>query len=180
MLCRNNLILILDANILRDILEIQEQTLNRAVMCWLEQTVEAMECKSKGKRIVLAVSTDVLKDYTAGIRGCRPGNPKAVIDNFFRRPSGRRDPVHSIRKIDLTIMKLQTVKITRRVFKDRDDQRYLELANAICTYSKLCSHHIIIATDDADAYSDLDENLLGRKNITLVGDIVRLEEAIKC
>ena len=77
-------------------------------------------------------------------------------------------------------MKLQTVKITRRVFKDRDDQRYLELANAICTYSKLCSHHIIIATDDADAYSDLDENLLGRKNITLVGDIVRLEEAIKC
>ena len=139
-----------------------------------------MECKSKGKRIVIAVSTDVLKDYTAGMRGYRPGNTKAVIDRFFRRSPGRRDLVHSIRKIDLTIMKLQTVKITRRVFKDRDDQRYLELVNAICTYGKLCSHRIIIATDDADAYSDLAENLLGRKNMTLVGDIVRLEEAIKC
>ena len=180
MLCKNNLVLILDANILRGILEIQEQTLNRAVMCWLEQTVEVMECESKGKRIVIAVSTDVLKDYAAGMRGCRPGNTKAVIDNFFKKHPSRRYLIHHMRKIDLTIKKLQTIKIAHRRFKDRYDQRYLELVNAVCDYGRLHNHRMIIATDDTDAYSDLDRNLIGRKNITLVDNIPRLEEAIKC
>ena len=36
---------------------------------------------------------------------------------------------------------------------------------------------MIIATDDADACGDLDKNLAGRRDITLAGDIPRLEEA---
>ena len=54
------------------------------------------------------------------------------------------------------------------------------MANAICEYGKLRNRRMIIATDNADAHGDLDENLTGRRNITLTGDIPRLEEAIKC
>ena len=179
MLCKNNLILVLDANILKGILKIQDQDLDMSITRWLEQTVKAMECESRGKIIMIAVSTAVLKDYAAGMRGCISGNPKKVIDLFFKRLPGSRISIHRMRNINLTIRKLETVKIQRSVFRDKDDQRYFELVNAVCESDKLRDHRVIIATEDRVAYGDLDKNLIGR-NITLVDGIPKLEEAIKC
>ena len=181
MLCKKSVVLVLDANILAEILLIQKQNLNRAVMDWLKQTVQTMDCQSTEKKIILAVSTEVLKDYSTGLsHRYKSGNMVATVREFFKTSSGRSSPVHTERGIDLVIKQLQIHKLQRRIIRDKFDQKYLELAHAARKYKNDDSHHVIVATQDMTAYDDLYKNLYNESNTTVVANISQLEDAIRC
>ena len=179
MLCKKNLILIIDTGILKDILLSGKPNMQEALQDWFEQTVCAMECNSTGKEIVVVTSRKLQKEYLSVLnRGSRK-YPKTVIELVFGRPPTKRS-IWKERKIYLKIKQINPLSVTRSKVRDEEDWKLVALIKTVQGTSSWKHHHVIIATKDTETYDDLQCELLARSNTDVVDTMQRLEDMIKC
>ena len=187
MLCKKNLVIILDTNILVDIVRDHKlDTLSQILKTWLTYIIQGMKCNPKGKRITFVASTQTLQDYKTGLMRSGHNSLGNMISGFFAKSISINYPVDKERNIYFSIKKISPAtmippaKKTKRVIRDKYDKKFSELIDTMLRLKKGNDYFIIVATRDAATRQDLTRTLIGERCISVEGSIRDLEKTVEC
>ena len=181
MLSKKNIVIILDANILNDVVERHSScSLTEVIKSWLTHVVENMKCPPKGKRVTLAATAKVLRDYETGlIRDEHKDVGKAVVDNFKRAISSKYR-LDDEGKTTFSFRMFSSSKKPANAIRDRYDKQYSGLIESALGYSPWKDYFVIMATRDFRTREDLERAMVGCSRIRIEDSIKSLEKAIEC
>ena len=181
MLCKNNLMIILDTNIFPDLIKKYESpNLLQVLRDWLAHVVENISCDPKGDSIVLAVTAEILKDYQTGLSKAGHGKAGKIFTESIKKTTSFKYRLDRNRNIYLTLKKLNVASQPSHTIQDKYDIKFLNLINGIRDSAKFRNRFIIFATNDFTAGSDIERALVGKRKTCVEIGILNLEEAIKC
>lgn len=164
MLHKFNMLLLLDANMLLDILQSGDTgDIHGALSKWISNILNDAEFKPRGKTIVLLVSTGIFKDYRSAL-GRREYHINTSSWAVFRKNVHRRRQVG-----DSTYF--STYKITgqegtpdRGWSGDKYDRAYFEALQGAFSAERFDDYRIVFASNDRPACAEVERDFLGKRD----------------
>ena len=181
MLSKKNIVIILDANILNDVVgRHNSRSFSEVIKRWLTHVVENMKCPPKGKRVTLAATTKVLRDYETGlIRDKHRDIGKVIVDSFKRSISSKYG-LDDEGKTTFSFRMFSPSKKPTNATRDRYDRQYSSLIESALDHNPWRDYFVIVATRDFHTREDLERATVGCSRIRIEDSIKSLEEVIEC
>lgn len=162
MLHKFNILLLLDANMLLDIIQSRDTGGIHGVLSkWIGDILNNAEYKPRGKTIRLLVSTDIFKDYRSAL-GRRQYHINASLWTKFKKQ------IH-LRRLVGDNTYFSTYKITGHETTpnsswggDKYDLAYFEALQGAFSTEKFGDHHVVFASNDVPTCARVEGNFLGK------------------
>ena len=180
MLSKQDLLLVLDANALLDIL-CANQNWKQALDEWFKHTIESMKYIPTGKTITFMISTRILCDYKTAL-GSNKYKNASNITMQMKKLMTKKQLILKKQKITYTIMIVNPDTSSPQLVRDKYDNMYPELIQEVRSRSRWRDRYIIMATRDKKTYDDLRDLCIRSdpNNSKVVNDKSMLEDEIRC
>lgn len=164
MLHKFNILLLLDANMLLDILQSGDTgDIHGALSRWISNILNDAEFKPRGKTIILLVSTGIFRDYRSAL-GRRQYHINTSLWATFKKNIYRRRQVG-----DGTYF--STYKITGQKgipdhgwSGDKYDRAYFEALHGAFDTEKFGDYCIVFASNDRSTRAGVERDFLGKRD----------------
>lgn len=151
---------------------------------WILEIIEKMEKQPKGKKITVFASTSTLKDYKTGLIQAGHKNVGKTIILVFDKYLSQTISIQKNQKIDMSLKKISVEKSQhKRRVKDREDEKFLVLSEAIIKMDKWKNYEIIFATKDnptGNTIKDIFTKHKETKRLHVVTNLKLFEKLIEC
>ena len=181
MIHKKNIALVLDTNILIDILDVYEsKDLKSLIEIWTCNIIKKIDPNIKGKTITIFVTTNIIKDYQAGLGKNQNKDFAKTIKFIFNKFISHKLPIQKSRKIYFTFKKFPDDKMPKKGrLKDKGDEKFLDLIEAILGNIKRGDWALIVASRDHATRDGIQDALKG-KEIHFPDSLDDLEKIIEC
>lgn len=187
-MCKHDLILVIDTNILGDIIKKGNSlTIQSRLDEWLLEIKNKISCYIKGRVITFVFSNDTMNDYITGFsrmnlkifgKGLTILLDKGTFMSYNLETS-RVKCRYSLRRISITHKKTKD-KSHRRKLSDTYDEKFVDLIYFILKQSKWANRKIIFASRDRTFQKIEDIFNRNLQRFTYVKTIDELEKTIIC
>ncbi len=185
MIQKKNIALVIDTNILGDIIA-TENSENVVIILkeWLLKIIANMEKQPKGKKITVFASINTLHDYRTGLIKAGYKNTGKTISLIFGKSLSQKTTISKSQKIDLSLKKIKVdvTKPKKRV-KDKNDENFLVLSEAITQIKNWKDREIIFASRDRQSTSTIKNIFLKSSHnsrLHVATDLKSFEKLIEC
>ena len=177
--------MVIDTNILGDIIA-TENSSNISIVLkeWILKIINNMEKQPKGKNITIFASMNTICDYETGLIKAGHMNAGKNISLIFKKSLSQKIIISESQKIGLSLkkIKINDTKPRKRV-KDKNDESFLILSEAITQINNYRNRKIIFASRDRQSTRTIEGIFL--KNIHssrlhVVTDLKSFEKCIEC
>ena len=158
MICDRNLIVVLDANVLIEILASQNADVSTILKEWIRTAVESANCNVSGRTVTLLVSCAILDDYSTGFGRIGRQSLNPAVREFFEGYQATKIPIKCRRglffAIPMTIGSSPSFRVPKRLRRlklDKYDRSYLSLLDAALRTQRLSDRAILFASNDRKA-----------------------------
>lgn len=183
MIRKKNIALVIDTNILGDILDtVGSNNLHTALEEWALGILNNMAKHPKGKKITVFASTDTIHDYKTGLSKANHKVVSKTIKTIFDQSISRITTISRHHRIDMSLRKIHIAKNEPRRVRDRNDESFLLLCEAVAKHGSRHDFEVLFASRDTRTLSDISDAFLlsTRKKLPAAHNLASFEELIAC
>lgn len=162
MLHKFNILLLLDANVLLDILPSGNTgDIHYTLSKWIGDTLKNAEFKPRGKTITLLVSTGILKDYRSAF-GRRQYRTNTTLWATFKKRINRRRPVGDNTYFSICKIAGREGDLDKDWRGDKYDRVYFAALQKALKTEKFVDHRVVFASNDSPTCAEVKDGFLGK------------------
>jgi len=170
MICRGNILLILDADVMIKILETAEGNVAERIITWLRSSLRHAPRNISGKSVTILASKNILCDYKSGFYKTDNGPLYRALEILFdkgwsqRRVQSSRGTIHLMVYLINDSQSLDRNLERRMKQMDKFDRKYVLALRKSISLNHLIDRQVLFVSEDDTCLRGMTECLVDLRN----------------